>query len=178
MDEYSGNAGSAQMIDDAVAYRIYPPLDACVRWALKMYLWVVIFTVVFTVAGRLLRGQPVLLTNLLKTSEMIVVLFPGAFALALLIYVICRVWGATFKDGSLRATTFSGRMAKVPLSSITEVRPDSISSLPVLVIKSSSSRAVLYIYTLGLDRNFARIRLSSLAGSENPLTKAFGSKVV
>jgi hypothetical protein len=166
------------MIDDAVAYRIYPPLGSCVRWALKLYLWVVILTVVFTVAGRLLRGQPVLLTNLLKTSEMIVVLVPGVFAFALLIHVICRVWGATVNDGSLRATTFSGRMAKVPLSSITGIRPDSICGLPVLVVKSNSSGTALYIYTLGLDTDAAHIRLSSLAGSENPLTKAFGSKVV
>jgi hypothetical protein len=29
------------MIDEAAAYRIYPPRGAGVRWALKLFLWVV-----------------------------------------------------------------------------------------------------------------------------------------
>jgi hypothetical protein len=160
------------MIDEAVAYRIYPPLGACVRWALKLFLWVVILTIVVTLALRLLRGQP-MPTNLLETTGKIVLLFPGAgVVIALLIYGICRVWGATFKDGLMRATTFSGRTAKVSLSSITEVSSATICGLPVLIVKSSSSRTALYIYTLGLDKDAAHSRLSSLAGLDNPLTKA------
>ena len=166
------------MTNEEAAYRIYPPLGACVRWALKLFLWLSIITITFTVAGRLLRGQPLPMDFLEITGKIILFCFGVGVVLGLLIFAICRVWSTTFRDGSMGATTLLGRMAEVPLSSITEVRSTSIQGLPVMIVKSSSSESELYIYTLGLDRDAAHLRLSSLAGPENLLTKAFGSHEV
>ena len=45
------------MINEAPAYRIYPPLGVCMRWALTVSLWAGLSTVAAIVVTRWLSGQ-------------------------------------------------------------------------------------------------------------------------
>jgi hypothetical protein len=165
------------MIDTKPTYRINPPLSACLRWALKLLFKVAVAMTLITVGGTYFMGRPLTTpwTTLLG-AEVAVIVGVGAF-LGILIFGICRIWGTTLKDGAIRATTFGGRMMRVPLSSVTDARPGSVQGLPVLVVKSRATDSHLYIYTLGLDMSAAHARLASLAGPDHVLTRAFSNGV-
>jgi hypothetical protein len=162
------------MRDTSTAYRVYPPLRACIRWGLTLFFWVALIVSALPFAVRLWRGQPFPKDWLAHTGTFLGLVIGIGVTIGLGIYAICRIWGATFTQGTLRATTVWGRMVEVPLSTVTDVTPGSVQGLPVLIVKSGASKALLYIYTLGLDRDSVRVHLSSLAGPDHLLTKAFG----
>lgn len=166
------------MINEAHAYRIYPPLGVCMRWALKVSLWAGLSTVAAIVVTRWLSGQhfPGAFTDI--AVKVVATLLGTGVVLGLVMFVLCRVWSATVKEGSLRATTLSGRMTEVPISSIIAVRSTSLQGLPVFIVKSNVSKSDLYIYTLGANTEAVHARLSALVGPEHPLAAAFGARGV
>ena len=162
------------MIDTSTAFRVYPPLRACIRWGLTLFLWVALIVSVLPFVLRLWRGQPLPKDWLAHSGALLGLLVGIGVTIGLGVYAICRIWGATFTQGTLRASTVWGRMVEVPLSTVTDVARGSVQGLPVLIVKSGASKADLHIYTLGLDRESVRMRLSSLAGPDHLLTRAFG----
>jgi hypothetical protein len=162
------------MIDGSTSYRVYPPLRACVRWGLTVFAWVALVITILPLAMRLSRGQPLPKGRLALIGTLVALVVGVGVTVGLGVYAICRIWGATFTQATLRATTVWGRMVEVPMSSITDVAPGSVQGLPALIVTSAASKAALYIYTLGLDRDSVHTRLSSLVGPDHLVTKAFG----
>ena len=150
------------MTNDILAFRINPPLGACIRWGLKMMFWVVVATTVFTVVGRYLRSQSLPSPWLRLLGTDLGVMFGGGLTLGTFIFAICRVWGATLKSGEIKATTYGGRMIRVPLASVTDAQAGSVQGLPVLIVNSHATKSALFIYTLGVDKNKVHAELALL----------------
>jgi hypothetical protein len=158
---------------NSATFRINPPLGACILWGLKVMFWVTATFTVFGIISRYLKNQsqPNSWMKLFDTD--IAVIFGIGMTLGLFIFSICRIWGTTFKEGALKATTFGGRMIQVPLNSVTGVQAGSVQGLPVLIVKSDAAKSDLYIYTLGVDKSLVHAKLVSIAGPDHLLTRAF-----
>jgi hypothetical protein len=157
----------------AQSFRLVPPVSACVRWGLLAIGTVGVAATLFTTLVRLLKGLSLPAhwsTSLLQMLGFAIAL---GVVLGLVIYGIGLLWGATISADSLSASNYWGRKVKVPWTSITGIEPTSIQGLPALLIRSSATSSVLYVYTLGLDTAEAYKRLCLTAGPSNPLTTWF-----
>lgn len=156
-------------------FRINPPLSACIRWGLKLMFWVATAATVLAAVKRYLRSQPLPTPWLRLFVTELEVIFGVGLILGVLIFAICRIWAATLKGGELRATTYGGRMVRVPLASVTGAQVGSLQGLPVLVVNSHATKSPLFIYTLGVNINEVYAELASVAGPDHVLTRAFST---
>ena len=155
-------------------YRLTYPLRACIRWSFIVMGSSLIGILAVNVLADLWRGNTITFQDVYFLLALVgSITLAGTAGLALLLYLHGRVWGAVICDDSLRATTLLGRRVEVPWASISDVRLMHHQGFPALVMRSTATASLLYVYTLGLDVGEVYRRLCETAGPGHPLTAAF-----
>jgi hypothetical protein len=100
-------------------------------------------------------------------------LFSIITGMGIVVFLLMFSVGAVVTPEALHASTYWGRRVKVPWASITNVTAGSLEGLPLLIIQSEAPKAKLYVFTLGIERQEAHMKLYSMAGPDHLFTKFF-----
>ena len=152
---------------------LFPPLRACLRWAATFVFWLSATIICMTIVSRRLRSQALPEFWFTQPMRLPIFLVGMTVAFGALIFVITWACAPTITIEGLRGVSISGRKAVLPWTSLDTVESTSVQGLPALVVKSSSLKKKVLMFTLGIDRRAFHGALARTAGSNHVLTKCF-----
>ena len=153
--------------------RVYPPLLACARYAVKLFGLVSALLVVLTGVANVAKHRPFMASLGNDLPILLAVWLVVTAVLVAVVYVGARVWAWSFDHNGIKGRSYWGHRVAMKWHEVERVANTSVEGIPALLISSSNGKSKIFAYTLGVSITSIYAKLQQYAGPDHVLTQAF-----